>query len=169
MKDGTDASTSPSASADGINVEALRSLVDLMAEHDLVELEYELGDLAIRLSKRQTGPAARVDAPTASAGGNPAPQPVAAAPQAAEASEDDKYLKIVSPMVGSFYVAASRDAEPYVSVGSEVDADTVVCLIEAMKVFNEIKAEVSGRIARVCVANEETIEFGQTLFLVEPL
>lgn len=144
-----------------IDIEALKELVDLMDENGLRELEYEMGDFAVRLSKGAAAPVA--SAPVAAA---PAPvvQPIAAS----ETAADDGYEAITSPMVGTFYTSASADAEAFVSPGNDIGGDTVVCLIEAMKVFNEIKAETTGRIVKVCVENEATVEFGQTLFLVEP-
>lgn len=149
--------------ASQVDVQAIRELISLMGEHDLLELEYETGDLAIRLSKRPPPGAAMIQAvPQLSAAA-----PVAAAPAPA-AADADRFKPLTSPMVGTFYAASGPDTEPFVSVGDEVSEDSVVCLIEAMKVFNEIKAGIRGRIAKVCASNEETIEFGQTLFLVEP-
>lgn len=143
-----------------IDIEALKELVDLMDENGLRELEYEMGDFAVRLSKGGGAPVA--SAPVAAA---PVP---AAQPVGGETAEDDGYQAITSPMVGTFYASPSADAETFVSPGSEISDDTVVCLIEAMKVFNEIKAETRGRIVKICVENEATVEFGQTLFLIEP-
>ena len=77
-------------------------------------------------------------------------------------------IPVKSPMVGTFYSAASPEAKPFVSVGSTVSDETVVCVIEAMKVFNNIQAETRGTIAKVMVANGQAVEFGQTLFLVKP-
>ena len=149
--------------ASQVDVQAIRELVGLMGEHDLLELEYETDDLAIRLSKRPPAGAAMTQS---------VPQlPAAAVPAAvgaAPAADSDRYTPITSPMVGTFYPASGPDTGPFVSIGDEVSEDSVVCLIEAMKVFNEIKAGVRGRIAKLCASNEDTVEFGQTLFLVEP-
>jgi acetyl-CoA carboxylase biotin carboxyl carrier protein len=82
--------------------------------------------------------------------------------------EAEKLIEVPSPMVGTFYRSSTPGSEPYVGIGSEVEPDTVVCIIEAMKVMNEIKAEVTGRIAEILVEDTEPIEFGQVLFLVEP-
>jgi len=144
-----------------VDLKALRELIELMGENDLVELEYEYGDLAVRLSKR-VNPAPLAAVPAAAA--RPAEQ---GAPTTAEAAAD-QHLKIASPMVGTFYWSAGPDSEQFVSAGDTVNPDTVVCLIEAMKVFNEIKAGVSGTITKVCVENEAAVEFDQALFLVEP-
>ena len=82
--------------------------------------------------------------------------------------DEEGSLKIVSPMVGTFYRAPSEGAEPYVTVGTIVEPDTVVCIIEAMKVMNEIKAEVSGEVVEILVQNAEPVEYAQVLFLVRP-
>jgi acetyl-CoA carboxylase biotin carboxyl carrier protein len=150
-----------SRAAAKVDIAAIQDLVKLMSDNDLVELEYAAGDLSIRLSKRQNVVAA--PAPVMAA-------PAAASPPGAAArpAEDKKYLEIVSPMVGTFYAAGSPEASPFMSVGSSVKEDTVVCIIEAMKVFNEIKAGVAGKVVKVCRKNEENVEFGQVLFLVDP-
>ncbi len=147
-----------------VDLQALRQLIELMGENDLVELEYEYGDLAVRLSKR-TNPAPIAAVPAAAA--QPAEQGPPVTAEAAEAA-NDQHLKITSPMVGTFYWSAGSDAKQFVLAGDTVNPDTVVCLIEAMKVFNEIKAGVSGTISKVCVENEAAVEFDQVLFLVEP-
>jgi acetyl-CoA carboxylase biotin carboxyl carrier protein len=168
MQDSSDKSKSRQA-ASQVDVESIRELVNLMGQNDLVELEYETGELAIRLSKRPPAAAAVVQAVQAATPVAMPAAPSAATPAAAPAAaEADKLKPIASPMVGTFYAASGPDAGPFVSVGSQVGEDTVVCLIEAMKVFNEIKAGVNGRIAKVCVSNEATVEFGQALFLVDP-
>jgi acetyl-CoA carboxylase biotin carboxyl carrier protein len=102
-----------------------------------------------------TAPASPVAAPAASA-----------APAAAPA--DDKLVEIRSPMVGTFYAAPSPDSEPFARVGAAVSDDSVVCIVEAMKVMNEIKAEHSGTIVEVCVKNAQPVEYGQVLFKVKP-
>jgi acetyl-CoA carboxylase biotin carboxyl carrier protein len=146
-----------SRAGEKVDVDALRELLKLMSENGLVELEYEFGGLAVRLSKQQAA------APVPAAGAA-----VSAAEAAKPAAPDEDQPKIVSPMVGTFYSGATPDAPPFVSAGDIVDEDTVVCLIEAMKVFNEIKAGLAGRITKVCAKNEDAVEFGQVLFLVEP-
>ena len=100
---------------------------------------------------------------------DPAGASAATPPPAADAPADDAGLvAIASPMVGTFYAAASPDVDAFVSVGAKVSTDTVVCMVEAMKIFNEIKADCSGTIERVCVSNGDAIEFGQDLFMVRP-
>lgn len=159
MEKKSDSDAVPPLAGELVDLQALRELIELMGENDLVELEYEYGDLAVRLYKRADS------APVAAAATRPAEQ----GPADGEAHEaEDRHLKITSPMVGTFYRSAGSDAEPFVSVGDTVNEGTVVCLIEAMKVFNEIKAGVSGTITKVCLENEAAVEFAQVLFLVEP-
>lgn len=143
-----------------IDLEGIKKLLALMEEHNLVELEMEQADMAVRLKKRgsETDAVAVPAVPTAASA-------QAAAP-AAEAEEE--LIEIKSPMVGTFYSASSPDAEPFVKVGDTINEDTVVCVIEAMKVFNEIRAEVNGTITRACVSSGASVEFGQSMFLVRP-
>jgi acetyl-CoA carboxylase biotin carboxyl carrier protein len=140
-----------------VDIESLRQLLALMSEHDLAELEIEQEDLVVRLRK---GGAAVV----------PVAAPVAAVPSAAPAAEAEtaKLPTINSPMVGTFYAAPSPEAPPFVKVGDHVMEDTVVCVIEAMKVFNEIRAETSGTIEKILGKNAAAVEFGQALFVVRP-
>ena len=91
-----------------------------------------------------------------------------AAGEAASPSGDQHLVKIASPMVGTFYRASAPDADPFVSVGTEIEEDTVVCIVEAMKVMNEIKAEIRGVIRQILVENAAPVQFGQPLLLVEP-
>ena len=140
-----------------VDIESLRQLLALMSEHDLAELEIEQEDLVVRL--RKSGAAVV-----------PVAAPVAAVPSAAPAAEAEtaKLPTINSPMVGTFYAAPSPEAPPFVKVGDHVTEDTVVCVIEAMKVFNEIRAEMSGTIERILGKNAAAVEFGQALFVVRP-
>jgi acetyl-CoA carboxylase biotin carboxyl carrier protein len=147
----------------------VRDLIKLMAENGLTEIELVEDKSSIRL-KRDLAPAAA----SAALVSVPASAPVsvavpAAAPAAAPAPEKAPLAgeTIKSPMVGTFYAAAGPDSPPFVKIGSHVDKDTVVCIIEAMKVFNEIKAETSGTIAKVLVQNGQGVEFNQPLFLLK--
>jgi len=157
-----------------MDVNLLQSMVELMSANDLNTVDVRDGDKRVILKRgavvvqqamSAAAPAHYAHAPSASAPS--ASSPAAAAASAAEA-EDAKLVAIKSPMVGTFYSAASPDAKPFVSVGTRVDEETDVCIIEAMKVFNNIKAETRGTIAKVLVDNGETVEFGQTLYLVKP-
>ncbi len=157
-------------------VEKVRQLIAIMAENDLAELEVEEPDLRVKIRKNvavQYLPPGMNYAQFAPApmghGFPPALQASAEAGQGtAPATREQKLIEITSPMVGTFYRSPSPGADPYVTIGSEVEPDTVVCIIEAMKVMNEIKAEVTGSIVEILVQDVEPIEFGQVLFLVEP-
>jgi len=151
----------------------IRQLVELMVAHDLREIDLREGETRVSVKR---GPEVGQPATIVTAGpvpGAAAPAP-AAAPATGEppaekpAAADEGLVPIKSPMVGTFYAAPDPDSPPYVTVGTEVGPDTVVCIVEAMKVFNEIKAEVAGTIERILVQNEQPVEFGQTMFLVRP-
>jgi len=146
-----------------IDLETVRQLATLMSEHDLAELEIEQEDMVVRL--RKTGAPA-----PAAVSLVPVVAPVAAAaPAAAPAGAKKEDLPaILSPMVGTFYVSSGPDAAAYVKEGDHVSEDTVVCMIEAMKVFNEIRAETTGTIEAILVKNAQAVEFGQRLFVVRP-
>jgi acetyl-CoA carboxylase biotin carboxyl carrier protein len=149
-----------------MDVGLLERLVKLMAAHDLNTIEVRDGDKRVTLKR---GAAVSDAPPTMIMPAAHAPTPAAAlhAPTAA-GSEEQTLHAIKSPMVGTFYAAPSPDAKLFVSVGAQVDEETDVCVIEAMKVFNNIKAECRGAIAKILVTNGQTVEFGQTLFLVKP-
>jgi acetyl-CoA carboxylase biotin carboxyl carrier protein len=150
------------------DVSTVERLVELLRQHDLTELCVQDGDVVIELRRGtvSAAPAAvAASAPTASAA--PA-APVAPTASAPKAEPVEKVLEIRSPMVGTFYTAPSPDSEPYVRVGSAVGDDAVVCIVEAMKVMNEIKAECAGVISEVCVRNAQPVEYGQVLFRVKP-
>ena len=142
-----------------MDLDRVREYLRLMDEHDLAELEVEDKDTRIRLKKEPPAPVAPA-APVVQPAAQAAP---AAAPQKEE--ELDGHV-IASPLVGTFYRAPSPDSEPFVEVGDPVDAETVVCIVEAMKVMNEVKAEVAGTIKKVLVENGTPVEYGQPLFVV---
>ena len=151
-----------------MDLEAIKRLLTLMAENDLVELELEEEGKKVRL--RKGGDHAPVAPHVVMSSGNGA-MPVAPAPAGAEASAAAKRLanvvEVRSPLVGTFYAAPKPGADPFVNTGDVIGPDKVVCIVEAMKVMNEIKAGVSGTIRRVLVENASPVEFGQPLFLVE--
>jgi acetyl-CoA carboxylase biotin carboxyl carrier protein len=150
-----------------IDVQQVRELIELMVEHGLSEIRIRQGDTAINLRKGPSGEFVYAAAPVAMP---PVQQagPAVAPTSGAAPVQDEGLVPIVSPMVGTLYVAADPETPPFVHTGSEVDPNTPVCIIEAMKVFNEIKAEISGTIERVLVHNEQAVEFGQPLMLVRP-
>jgi len=154
------------------DVKTVEYLLKLMTEHDLAEVHLREGDQQIRLRRGAAIPAGYVAAPVGPAPAAPAPHPAPASsgPTAATPAPAPtrNLLEIKSPMVGTFYSKPKPSLPDYVTVGGAVKPDTVVCLIEAMKLYNDIKAEVSGRIAEVCVNNGDCVEFNQVLFRVEP-
>jgi acetyl-CoA carboxylase biotin carboxyl carrier protein len=155
----------PGAS-DVFDVRKVRRLVELMDEFELSELDLRQGDQRIRLRRGNLAAAAELAA-ASHAARSPAPAPPSAAAAAGGSTANTANLvEIKSPMVGTFYAAPAPDAPPYVKVGDHVGPDTTVCIIEAMKVFNEIPAEVSGRIVAVLVSRGDPVEFGQPLFRV---
>lgn len=156
-----------------IDVETLKELVRLMVDNDLAEMD--LRDAEETVTLKRAGPAGQpmmVAGPQHMTSYAPAPAPAApSAPPAAAAPAapaDSGGPAIESPMVGTFYSAADPDSPPFLSVGTVVKKDDVVCLIEAMKVFNEIKAEISGVVERVHVQNGQAVEYGQKLFSLRP-
>lgn len=153
---------------DIFDVRKIRRLIELMKEHDLNEIDLRDGDVRVRLRKggetiiAETRPAM-----------NYAPAPAAAAPSspsapAAPAAAVDNLPVIKSPMVGTFYLSANPESPPFVKVGDHVGADSTVCIIEAMKVFNEIPAEMTGKVVAILVENGAPVEYGQPLFRIDP-
>lgn len=153
-----------------VEIKKLKQLIELMSEHGLTELDLRDQDGQITLKRGPSGILAPIAAPApAMMVAAPAPATIPAASAAPASPTGEEGMKpIASPMVGTFYAAPSPDAESFVRIGSRVSPDTVVCVIEAMKVFNEIKAEISGVIQKINVSNGQAVEFGQPLFLVKP-
>ena len=152
-----------------MDIDRIKTVIDLMREHELNEFAIEEPDFKLTLKR---GSPTMMMAPQMMASAMaPAAAPAAAvapaAPAAPAASADDSLTPIPSPLVGTFYRAGSPDADPFVAVGSRVNKDTVVCIIEAMKVMNEIKAETSGVIKKILVENATAVQFGQPMFLIE--
>ncbi len=155
---------------DVFNVDRIRRLIDLMKEYDLSEVDLKQSEQQIRLVRGGVAPI--MSAPVAMpAMQMPSAQPAASAAGTSAggaADADGPHIAIIkSPMVGTFYTRANPKAEPFVKVGSSVTADTTVCIIEAMKVFNEIPAEVRGTIVSILVENEQPVDFGRPLFKVD--
>ncbi|HWA98348.1 MAG TPA: acetyl-CoA carboxylase biotin carboxyl carrier protein [Pirellulales bacterium] len=151
---------------DIMDVKRLRRLVELMNEHDLGEIDLRDGGTRIRLRKRQEMVLGGYEVARA-----PAPAPAAAKPSAEAApaaADDSKHQTIKSPMVGTFFASPNPESPAFVKVGDHVGPDTTVCIIEAMKVFNEIPAECSGKVVAVLVQNGAPVEFGQPLFKIDP-
>lgn len=145
-----------------MDIEDIKQLVQLMVDNDLSELDVSDGERRISLKRGPTG------LPVVAAGAMPAVAAPGAPAPAGPVAPAEVLLEIKSPMVGTFYAAPSPDSEPYVSVGAAVSDDMVVCVVEAMKVMNEIKAECAGTIVEVCVKSTQPVEYGQVLFRVRP-
>ena len=169
----------PTRPARSVNMDELRELIALLRDNGLAEFELEQEGFRVRLRRevdfsdgtagsvpvetRATNSRAAVAQATQAASTNAAPSHPGA--QAETAASEDQDLHIIpSPIVGTFYRSASPNAEPFVKIGSDVSADTVVCIIEAMKLMNEIQAEVSGQVTKIYVENGQPVEYGQPLF-----
>ncbi len=156
----------------------IKAVIDLMTKNGLTEFELEKGDVKLRVKRGPSGEWTTTSVPVAQAapGTQPLPQiiPPAAAPQAAAPAPaaappaTDGLTNLVSPMVGTFYRSPAPDQPPYVEAGQEVNEETVVCIIEAMKVMNEIKAETAGIIVEVVAQNGKPVDFGKPLFSIRP-
>lgn len=156
----------------GFELAELRQLIKLVQRTGIGELEIESGGRSVRISANAgsggTWVAAAPAAAPAARGAAPAAPAAAAAP--APAADPDSNLKAVtSPMVGTFYRSPAPDADPFVEVGDIVEVGQTVCIIEAMKLMNEIEAEVKGRVVKMLIDNAQPVEFGQKLFLIEPI
>jgi acetyl-CoA carboxylase biotin carboxyl carrier protein len=148
------------------DLKEIKAIIDLMQKHDLSVFEIEKEGFRLKLEKRLSAQAAAAVPPAVAAPSEAvpaAPETTAAAPKPIESVP---LKEIVSPMVGTFYRSASSDSPPFVDVGKTVAEDTVVCIIEAMKVMNEIKAETGGVITEVLAENGKPVQFGQVLFRV---
>ncbi len=153
-----------------LDLKRVRELIDLMIKNDLVEIEVVDGDSKVLLKRPQPAhaPVVMQSPVVSSAGGvvvgaNP-PEQI----QQAAKEESEELVEITAPIVGTFYASPSPDSKPYVKSGSHVDEDTVVCIIEAMKVMNEIKAQMDGTIVEILCKAGQAVEFGQPLFKVRP-
>jgi acetyl-CoA carboxylase biotin carboxyl carrier protein len=157
------------ASVAGFDLGELRALIKLVQRTGIGEIELESNGRSVRISA-QGGGGTWVAAPAA------APMPVAAAPAAsaaapaaAPAAAASNHKAVTSPMVGTFYRSPAPDADPFVEVGDLVEVGQTVCIIEAMKLMNEIEADVKGRVVQILLDNAQPVEFGQKLFLIEPV
>ncbi|WP_339177116.1 acetyl-CoA carboxylase biotin carboxyl carrier protein [Bacillus sp. FSL R5-0560] len=152
-----------------LNIKEIHELIKTIDESSIDEFVYENEGVSLKLKKHEAGtvqvmhqaPAAPVQAAA------PQAQQAAPAPAQEAPKQDENLHQIKSPMVGTFYASSSPEAGPYVTAGSKVNENTVVCIVEAMKLFNEIEAEVKGEIVEVLVENGQLVEYGQPLFLVK--
>ncbi len=158
-----------------IDLEQVRSLLDIVSRTDVTELTIESGEEKITIRKAGPQPVqTMVELPVASHMASFAPPPPAYAPPSstpARSAEDDHagkdLVSITSPMVGTFYRASSPTSSPFVSVGDVIKPSQTVCIIEAMKLMNDLPAEIAGRVVKICVENGTTVEYGQPLFMVD--
>ena len=154
-----------------LDIEKIRKLVEMMVSNDLVEISLRDGETEVKLRRPNSNPG-EAGAVISLPSGAPAIEGVlseqaeGAAPCEAGEQKDVELVEITSPMVGTFYTAPDPESPPFVHVGSQVAPETAVCILEAMKVYSEIKAEVTGTIERILVKNEVAVEYGQPLFLV---
>jgi acetyl-CoA carboxylase biotin carboxyl carrier protein len=153
-----------------VELKDIKAIIDLMKKNSITEFELERQDSKIRLKRGLSGAAPMDDvsySPVPASSPATGVPPVIAPPAAAPAASTGE-IEIKSPMIGTFYRAPSPEAGSYVEVGTDVNPESVVCIIEAMKVMNEIKAEVKGIITQVLAENGKPVEFGQPLFKVRP-
>jgi acetyl-CoA carboxylase biotin carboxyl carrier protein len=155
-----------------MNLEEIKDLIKLVSKSGLGKVEIEREGFRISIKGSQAEPIMVQAAPVVAAPApvaTPAPAVAAsAAPEAVAPSDDSKYITVKSPMIGTFYRTPGPDKDPFVNVGDTINTGDKVCIIEAMKTFNEIEAEVSGKIVKVLVDNASPVDYDQPLFLVDP-
>jgi len=155
-----------------MNIKEIKELIEVVSQHGITDLEVERSGVKVRIRKEGQPVVVSSGGPAHSTYAFPTGYPPAAAPTATSASvpvapnenEDEGLLHVRSPIVGTFYRAPNPDAEPFVKAGDTVEPGRVLCIIEAMKLMNEIEAEVSGEVVKIYVENGEPVEFGQALF-----
>ena len=159
-----------------MDIKVIQNLIKFVSKAEVSEVKYKTKDFEITIKTPLAGsdavyaqPAVYHTAPQAVAAPAPVATPAApAAEKAAPASDDSKYVTIKSPMIGTFYRKPSPDKDVFVNVGDEVSVGKVVCVIEAMKLFNQIESEISGKIVKILVDDASPVEYDQPLFLVDP-
>jgi len=156
-----------------MKAQEIQDLIDFISKSGLAEVKIETDEFKLSIKKNaevSQSKAVEYAAPAPSPA--PAPSaptaPVEASAPAAPASDDSKYIEVKSPMIGTFYRTSNPDADPFVNVGDSIKAGQTVCIIEAMKLFNEIESEISGKIVKILVENATPVEYDQPLFLVDP-
>jgi acetyl-CoA carboxylase biotin carboxyl carrier protein len=156
-----------------MDLKEIQNLIKFVSNSGVAEVKLEMDDVKITIKTTVEGTTPEItylqQAPVAQAAPQAAPAPVAAAPvAAAPAAENSNYITVKSPMIGTFYRKPSPDKPMFVEVGSNISKGDVVCVIEAMKLFNEIESEVSGKIVKILVDDMSPVEFDQPLFIVDP-
>jgi acetyl-CoA carboxylase biotin carboxyl carrier protein len=153
-----------------MDIRKVKKLIELLEESGIAEIEIKEGEESVRISRMPTGGvAAQVPmyAPPAFAAAPQAAAPAAAAPAAAPAAPKSSDHVVQAPMVGTYYAAPSPGAKPYVEIGDEVKVGQVLCIIEAMKMMNQIESDKAGKVTAIMVQNGDPVEFGQPLFVIE--
>ena len=153
-----------------MNIKEIKEIINLMNENGLTEIEVEKEGLKLRLKKGPGGDIIMESVPPQRIGpaATAAPAAPAAAPAEAPAGSGKKTVEIKAPMVGTFYRSPSPESPAFVEINQNIEVGQVVCILEAMKLMNEIKADIKGRVVDILVDNAEPVEFGQPLFLIEP-
>lgn len=168
-----------------MNTSYIKKLIKLVEESDIGSLEVSSWGRRVKIVRKHghtdnghadetvvlhSSPPVAAPAPAPAAAPAPvaAPAPIAAPAEPAPAEDVGKYVEVKSPMVGTFYAAPAPDASAYVSLNEKIGVGQVVCIVEAMKLMNEIESEVAGRVVKILVENAQPVEFGQTLFLIDP-
>lgn len=147
-----------------MNIKEIQEMIKLMQENDIVEFQLERSGFKIALKRGRASGEAVISAPSIAS----TPMMIQSE-EKVEPKEQKNLIEIVSPMVGTFYAAPSPESEPYLQAGQQVNVNDVVCIVEAMKVMNEIKAEVSGVVAEILAENGQPVEYGQPLFRLKPI
>jgi len=151
-----------------MNLKELKEMVELMNENGLAELEVERDGMKIKLKKTLDNVLSAHPISYAVPEIPLVPKGAASAAAVLPAESKESFKEVKSPMVGTFYRASSPEAAPFIEIGQTVEIGQVVCIVEAMKLMNEIKSEVRGKVVEICVDNAEPVEFGQILFRVSP-
>lgn len=148
----------------------IQDLIDFISNSGLAEVKIETDEFKLSIKKYSEAPVVKVESAPVAAPAPAAVAPSQPAPVAAPVAKEDskKLIEIKSPMIGTFYRTPNPDTDPFVSIGDTISAGQTVCIIEAMKLFNEIESEVSGKIVKVLVDNAQPVEYDQPLFLVDP-
>ena len=149
-----------------MDIRKVKKLIELLEESGIAEIEIKEGEESVRISRGPTGPVQQVYTAAPHAAPVAPAAPAAPTPAAPPPPKSNEYV-VTAPMVGTFYAAASPGAKPFVDIGDEVKVGQVLCIIEAMKMMNQIESDKSGRITSVMVQNGEPVEFGQPLYTIE--
>lgn len=158
----------------GMDIKQIQDLIKFVSKSGVNEVSIEEQDFKITIKTTQEPTYVNANVPAQVAAPAPqqqivnTPQPVANTPSAAAANDESHFVTIKSPMIGTFYRSSSPDKPSFANVGDEISAGQVLCIIEAMKLFNEIESEISGKIVKVLVDNSQPVEYDQPLFLVDP-